>query len=77
MYIKYENSIPYWSKVIAKVKIFLQVRKSTRSMSKGQGSWYSIKGLSKKIIYVKYKCLGIYCSKDMAKVKVFLVIWTL
>ena len=57
-------------KLWPRLMFFLQVKKSTRSRSKGQSCWYPVKGLLTNIIYVKYKCPGIYCSKDMAKVKV-------
>ena len=54
------------------VKIcFFKVGQSQRSRSKGQSSWYPMKGLLTRITYMKYKSPIPYRSKVMAKVKVF------
>ena len=68
---KYESPITYRSKVMAKVKVFSQVRKSTRSRSKVQGCWYPMKGLVPKNKYWKYESPSTYHSKVMGKVKVW------
>ena len=65
---KYEVSISYSSKVMAKVKVFRYVGQRPRSRSPGQTFWYQWKGLITKNAHVKYKSSTSIGSKVMAKV---------
>ena len=66
---KEEN--PNRSIVMAKVKGFWKVGQSPRSRSKGQSSWYPMKGLLTRITHMKNESHIPYSLKVMAKVKVF------
>ena len=73
-YVKYESPSTYYSKVMAKVKVWnfcVKVGQTPRSRSKGQIWWYPKKGLVTRNTHVKYESHSSTKSKVMGKVNVF------
>ena len=68
-YVKYESTGPNSLKVMVR-SCFFKVGQSQRSRSKGQSSWYPMKGLFT-CTCMKYESPIPYRLKVMAKVKVF------
>ena len=70
---KYESPVSHGSEIMTKVKVFLKVGQTSRSMSLSQKLpvWYDVKGLVTRNGHVKYESPIFYGSLVMTKVKVF------
>ena len=68
---QYEIPITSVKKVMAKIKVFFKVGQTSRSRSRDQKLWYTVKGLVTRKTPVQYESSITSVKKVMAKVKVF------
>ena len=70
-YVKYQRPSSDQSKVMTKVKVFVEKRTDGRTDGKGQISWCHLKGLITRDTHVKYQRPSTDSIETIAKVKVF------